>query len=60
MSKFSQMLKSDKGTDAERVVNWVETGVHEAIELKYLATMSFGVSSNPEQSALLSLCIAQA
>jgi hypothetical protein len=52
---FTQMLKNDKGTDAERVVNWVETGVHEALERKYLATMSFGVSSNPEQSAFSSL-----
>lgn len=51
------MLKNDKGTDAEKVVNWVETGVHEALERKYLATMSFGVSSNPEQSPFFCLCI---
>ena len=46
-----QMLKPQKNTDAETLVNWIENGVHEALERKYLATMTFGVCSDPEQSA---------
>ena len=50
------MLKPQKNTDAETLVNWIETGVHEALEHRYLATMKFGVCSNPEQSKSLIAC----
>ena len=51
---LAQVLLPKKATDAERLINWVERGVHEALECRYLESMTFGIASNEEQSEALS------
>ncbi|KAK9838164.1 hypothetical protein WJX81_005734 [Elliptochloris bilobata] len=48
-----KLLVPSKDPNAQRLVDWVEHGVHEAIQLKYLKALHFGFSSDASGENLL-------
>lgn len=41
-------LKRSKSPEADQLLNWIEQGVYEALEKKYLHTLIFGIYGKPE------------